>query len=133
MKALAAVRPVVRAIGQTVIPEAVALDERGWNDLETIVAAALAERPPRMRRQIVMLIRAVQWLPIARYGRPFTALDAARRTRVLTALQNAPVLLLRRGIWGLRTLLLMGYYGRAAAAAEIGYRGDPRGWSARRT
>jgi hypothetical protein len=68
---------------------------------------------------------------VLRYGRRFTALDAARRERFLDQLQNAPVLLVRRGIWGLRTLLLMGYYGRAAGGRVIGYRADPRGWKAR--
>ena len=65
-------------------------------------------------------------------GRRFSALDVARRTRFLLALQNSPVLLLRRGIWGLRTLVFMGYYGRPEAAALIGYRADARGWEARR-
>jgi hypothetical protein len=35
-------------------------------------------------------------------------------------------------MWGLRTLFLLGYYSRPAAAREIGYRADPRGWDARR-
>ncbi len=128
---LAAVLPAFRAIAATVVPEAARLDEAGWNDLERIVADALQQRPPALRRQLMTLIRAVNLLPLFRYGRPFTALDPGRRARVLAALQDAPVLLLRRGIWGLRTLVLMGYYGRPAAAAEIGYRATARGWEAR--
>jgi hypothetical protein len=42
------------------------------------------------------------------------------------------MLLLRRGIWGLRTLAFMAYYERPEAAAEIGYRATARGWEARR-
>ncbi|HTR21388.1 MAG TPA: hypothetical protein VMH88_11100 [Gemmatimonadales bacterium] len=126
------VRPAFRAIGATIVPEASAMDERAWSDLEQVVEDALATRPLRMRRQLVLLIRVVQILPVIRYGRPFTGLDPERRTRLLDALQNAPVLLLRRGIWGLRTLVLMGYYGRPAAWPEIGYRGAARGWEARR-
>jgi len=59
-------------------------------------------------------------------------LDPARRARFLDSLQTSRLLLARRGIWGLRTLVLMGYYGRPRAAAAIGYRADPRGWEARR-
>jgi hypothetical protein len=47
-------------------------------------------------------------------------------------LETARLVLVRRGFWGLRTLILMGYYGRPAAAAAIGYRADPQGWEMRR-
>ncbi len=132
MPVLISVRPVFRAITETVVPEAAALDADGWAALEGIVEHALAPRPPRMRRQLVVLIRAIEWLPLLRYGRRFSRLDAARRTRFLAALQESRLLLLRRGFWGLRTLALMGYYAQPRAAASIGYRADPRGWEARR-
>lgn len=128
---LSSIRPVLRAIGITVVPEAAQLDEQQWVALEEIVRGALTPRPRALQRQFILLVRAIQWLAVLRYGRRFTALDATRRERFLGQLQNAPVLLVRRGIWGLRTLLLMGYYGRAAGGRAIGYRADPRGWKAR--
>ena len=128
---LASLRPVLRAVGVTVVPEAARLDDPGWSEVERIVAGALASRPPALQRQFRLLLRAVEWLPVLRYGRRFTGLDPARRSRFLNGLQDAPLLLVRRGTWGLRTLLLMGYYGRPQAAGEIGYRGHPDGWSAR--
>jgi len=129
--ALAPVRGCFRAMAATFVPEAKDLDERGWAEAETIVEAFLATRPEKVRRQVVLLVRVLQALPVLRWGRPFTALDAGRRLRFLAALQDAPLLLLRRGIWGLRSLAFMGYYGRAAADAAIGYRADKRGWEAR--
>jgi len=128
---LASIRPVLRAIGVTVVPEAAQLNDAEWVALEEIVRGALAPRPRTLQRQFILLVRAIQWLALVRYGRRFTALDAATRQRFLEQLQNAPVLIVRRGVWGLRTLLLMGYYGRAAAGRAIGYRADPRGWKAR--
>lgn len=128
---LASIRPVLRVIGVTVIPEAAQLSEQQWVALEEIVRGALASRPRSLQRQFVLLVRAIQWLPLLRHGRPFTALAADARQRFLERLQNAPVLIARRGIWGLRTLLLMGYYGREEAGRAIGYRADPRGWKAR--
>jgi hypothetical protein len=130
--ALEPVRPTFRALARTIVPEAAALDEGGWRELEAIVEASLASRPPALRRQLLLLVRALEWLPVGRWGRPFRALDADRRTRFLATVQDAPVLAVRRGFWGLRTLVFMGYYGRRDAAAEIGWRGDPRGWEARR-
>jgi hypothetical protein len=128
---LAPVRQVFRAIATTIVPEAASMDDAGWVDLERIVEEALATRPARMRRQLRLLIRAIQVMPIARYGRPFTALDGVRRSRLLRTLESSPILLLRRGFWGLRTLIFMGYYARPAAGAEIGYRAHVRGWAAR--
>jgi len=121
-----------RAIATTVVPEAERLDDREWGDLEGIIAAALAGRPPALVRQLRLLINALDWLPLLRYGRRLRALDAPRRTAFLAAVQDSPILLLRRGFWGLRTLILMGYYGREAAGREIGYRAAPAGWEARR-
>jgi len=129
---LLSVRPILRAIGATVVPEADRLDEAEWMALERIVADALAARPRAVRRQLLLFVRLLQWLPLVRYGRRFTQLDAARRTRFLETLQNSAILLLRRGCWGVRTLLLMGYYGRPEAARAIGYAADPRGWEVRR-
>jgi hypothetical protein len=131
MALLDPLRPAFRAIATTVVPEAAALDEPGWRELEGIVEQALAQRPPRLRRQLLLFIRAIELLPAVR-GRRFSARTPAERARFLAALERAPLLLVRRGFWGLRTLILMGYYARPGAATAIGYRADPRGWDARR-
>lgn len=125
-------RDTFRAIAVTVVPDASALDEAGWNDLDALVENALVRRPPAMRRQLVLFVRAIEHLPRLRWGRPFTELSPDERTRFLSGLEHAPLLLLRRGFWGLRTLVFLGYYARPEAAAAIGYRADARGWEVRR-
>src|SRR6266571_1461118 len=99
-------RPIWRAVATSVVPEASQLGAAEWAAFEAIVARALAARPARTRRQVALFLTLLDWLPLLRYG--------------------------RRLFWGIRTLVLMGYYGRPAAAAAIGYRADPRGWEARR-
>jgi hypothetical protein len=128
---LGRVRPVFRAVAETVVPEAARLDEAGWRRLERIVEDALAMRPPMLHRQLRALLRVIHFLPVARWGRTFPALTPRQRERFLARLQDAPAFTLRRGFWGLRTLVLMGYYARPEAAAEIGYRAHVRGWDAR--
>ncbi|HTT68261.1 MAG TPA: hypothetical protein VMF70_09540 [Gemmatimonadales bacterium] len=124
------VRPLFRALATTFVPEAASLDERGWAEAEQIVAEFLAGRPAGVRRQLTLLLRLLDFLPLLRWGRRFRSLDAAHREQFLAAMQDAPLLLLRRGVWGVRTLAFMAYYARPAAAAAIGYRADPRGWEA---
>jgi hypothetical protein len=130
---LAPVRDTFRAVAVTVVPEASSLDEKAWADAEALVERTLARRPAGMQRQLVVFLRAIEQLPRLRWGRAFTALDPEERTRFLSALEHAPLLLLRRGFWGLRTLVFLGYYARPEAAVEIGYGADARGWEARRT
>ena len=127
------VRGTFRAIAETVVPEAGRLDAAGWDELERLVEKALERRDEAVKRQMGLLFKVIELLPILRYGRPFTKLGGAERTRFLAALEDAPVLLLRRGFWGLRTLVYLGYYARPEAGREIGYAADPRGWGARRT
>ena len=125
------VRPAFRAIAATVVPEAAALDEEAWADAEDAIESTIATRSDALRRQLRLLVKVIDFLPLLRYGRRFRALDEDRRMRVLKWLQDSRFLLLRRGVWGLRTLILLGYYSRPIAAAQIGYRASALGWEGR--
>jgi hypothetical protein len=127
---LTPVRAVFRAVVVTVVPDAKQLDEPSWLALEELVEDALEIRPPALRGQLQLFLRAIEWLPVVRYGRTFAALGDEQRSRVLRYLQDHPVERIRCGFWGLRTLALLGYYGRPEGAHAIGYRPDPRGWEA---
>ncbi|MGA2233884.1 MAG: hypothetical protein ABSG23_00190 [Terriglobales bacterium] len=127
---LAPVRAVFRAVVVTVVPDAKQLDEPNWLALEALVEDALEIRTPTLRRQLQLFLRAIEWLPVVRYGRTFTALGTEQRSRVFRYLQDHPVERIRCGFWGLRTLALLGYYGRPDGADAIGYRPDARGWEA---
>ena len=120
--------PAFRALAGTIVPDAAALDTAGWQSLETVIARALRDRPAALRRQLGVFIRVLNVLPLLRWGRTFERLDATRRVRFLRAVERAPLLLVRRGFWGLRTLIYMGYYGRPETHAALGYRAVRRGW-----
>lgn len=119
---------VFRALAATIVPEAGELDEAGWESLESIVLEALADRPASVRRQLRLFIRVLGVAPLVRYGRTFRGLDPARRAAFLRRVERSPVFLLRRGFWGLRTLVYMGYYARREAGEAIGYGARLRGW-----
>ena len=130
MTVFSSVRPIFRAVVSTVVPEANLLDEQSWQALETLVEMSLRDRSPAIRRQLRLFLRMIQWLPVFRYGRCFTSLSAEQRRQVLCYLQDHPVELIRCGFWGLRTLALLGYYGRPEGVQSTGYAADPRGWEA---
>jgi hypothetical protein len=122
------VRSTFRALVTTSVPEAVALTAAEWTELEAIVEDAVAKRPPALRRQLRLFIRLLNLLPVLRWGRTFERLDPARRARFLASLERSRLFLLRRGFWGVRTLVFMGYYARPSAYAQIGYDARLRGW-----
>jgi hypothetical protein len=126
---LAPVRAPFRALAEGLLPETRDLDAAGWQRAEEIIEGALADRPASVRRQIRLFIRAANLFPIARYGRSLAGLSPDRRTRFLQSLQNAPVLMLRRGVWGLRTLVFMGYYAQEPIREALGYRAGAEGWA----
>lgn len=128
---LAPVRAPFRALAEGLLPEMRDLDARGWQRAEEIIEGALADRPASVRRQIRLFIRVANLLPVARHGRFLAALPPERRTRFLQGLQNARMLTLRRGVWGLRTLVFMGYYAQQPVREALGYRAGPDGWAAR--
>jgi len=130
--AMALSSPAFRAVATCVVPEAARLEAAQWDEMEAIVARAIAARSRSVQRQLALFLILLEWLPLLRYARRLSRLDDARRANFLDRLQRAPLLLLRRGFWGVRTLILMGYYARPAAATEIGYRADARGWEAKR-
>ena len=127
---LVPVRAVFRAVVVTVVPDAKHLDEPNWLALEELVEDALKIRPPALRGQVQLFLRTIQWLPVVRYGRTFSALGDEQRGRVLRYFQDHPLKRIRCGFWGLRTLAFLGYYGRPEGAHAIGYAVDPRGWEA---
>jgi hypothetical protein len=130
--ALSAFRPLVRAIACTIVPDAATLDEKAWANFNSLMDAALGDRPAALQRRLQLFLRSIEWLPVLRFGRRFSLLQPAQRARFLSSLENHSIQLIRSGFWGLRTLVLLGYYGRPDAAAAIGYAADPRGWEARR-
>jgi hypothetical protein len=122
------VRPAFRALARAIVPEARELDESGWLELEAVVEEALGKRPAGLQRQLLVFVRALDTLPRLRWGRPFRRLDPVRAARFLRAVERSRVFLVRRGFWGLRTLVLMGYYTRPAAYEAVGYGARLRGW-----
>ena len=99
-----------------------------WQAFDQLIANALAKRPAGMRRQLALFIRLLNVISLLRFWKPLHRLELRKRTQFLNGIQNSKLLLFRRGFWGVRTLVFMGYYARPEAAALVGYAASPRGW-----
>jgi len=123
-------RSVLQAVASVVLPDADALDPEVWARCEAAMEGALEARPLTVRRQVRLFLRVVNLLPVLSTGRSLVRLSVPGRRSFLQRLQRSQVMLLRRGLWGVRTLLFMGYYSQEAVRERIGYRARPEGWEA---
>jgi hypothetical protein len=128
---LGPVRRPFRALGNVVLPRPDALSEEGWERAEAVIESALAQRPAGVKRQIRLFLRVVNLLPVATTGRTLVGLPPDGRAKFLERLERSRFMLLRRGLWGVRTLAFMGYYTQEPVRQAIGYRASPEGWDLR--
>ena len=129
----ATLRPMaarLRPLLATMVPATSALSAAELDRVLDRVDARLALEDPGLRRQLRLFVRVVWWLPVLTSFRTFGGLPPARREAFLLRLQDGPVPKLRVGLWGLRTLLYLGWYGDPAVQEGLGYRPDARGWEA---
>jgi len=108
-------------VAETITPEVAALDPEGRARMEAIIDTALLDRDAATRRQLGSFLGVIKMAPVLRYGRSFDRLRADRRAAVLRWFQDCPISLLRKGFWGLKVLVFMGYYGQEENWAAIGY------------
>ena len=124
------VRDPFRALVTTFVPEAKTLSDEAWSRGESIVESSLARRSASVRRQVRLLVRALDVYARLRWGRRLARVPQRRRLALLNALQGSRILLLRRGIWGLRTLAFLLFYGRPEIHPSLGYEARAGGWRA---
>ncbi len=120
-----------RAVARAVAPLTGDFDARAWSEAEAVVAEGLAERPAKMIAQVRLFLRVLDLLALLRHARRLRSLPPEKTLGLLGALERSPLLLLRRGVWGVRTLAFMGAHTQPDVADALGYRGDPAGWDAR--
>lgn len=108
-------------LADRIVPEVAAFDARAEERFRAIIDDALTARPPALRRRLRVVLRIMRWLPALRYGRPFERLPPDQQDAVLRWFQEAPLRPLRQGSGAVKTLVFMGYYGRAEAGTSIRY------------
>jgi hypothetical protein len=116
-------RALLLAIAPRIVPASAQLRPDARDAMLTLIEGTLASRTPAMRRQFSLFLRVLRWLPFLRHLRPLDRLDAARQDTALRWFQDNPLQIVRGGFWGVRTLVLLGYYGQPAHGRAIGY--DP--------
>jgi hypothetical protein len=114
----------LQVLAARIVPETTELDAAGLSRFFGIIDEALFNRPAPVRRQFATFLGLLRWAPVARYGSPLEKLRAERQDAVLRWFEDCPVGLFRKGFWGLKAMVFMGYYGQPETNELVGYAPD---------
>jgi hypothetical protein len=113
-----------RAAAECIVPDDEGSRGAASEGALAVADRALAARPERDRKLLGTFLRAVELLPLLRYGRRFSSLGLVKRQATLAWLESTRLSpKLRQGFFGLKTFALMGYYAQAETWADLGYPG----------
>lgn len=114
----------LRVLAECIVPEVAELDSPALGRFFSTIDEALQERPPGVRRQFATFLGLLRWGPLVRFGRAFEGLQREHQNAVLRWFEDCPVSLFRKGFWGLKVLVFMGYYGQPENWRVVGYAPD---------
>ena len=114
-------RAFLLAIAPRIVPASAQMTPDERDVMMALIEETLASRTPAMRRQFSLFLRALRWLPVLRHLRPLDRLDGGQQDAALRWFQDNPLQVVRGGFWGVRTLVLLGYYGQPVHGRVIAY------------
>ncbi len=119
-----ALEAILNALANRIVP-AEDPGTPGAGSPSTLIAVQriLAGQSPSVLRRVKLLLRALEWGTLPRYGRPFTRLRPEQRDRFLRAWECSTIALLRFGFAAMRNLVLVAYYSQPENWPGIGYPG----------
>ena len=104
-----------------IVPESAGAPPEVTEPLLAAVDEELRPRPRLQQLEFKLLLFAIRWMTVPFTLHRFERLPGERQDRWLGFLENAPLTLLRVGIWGLKTLVFLGYYTQDGVLQRIVY------------
>ncbi len=99
-------------LARRIVPESASCNEREREEMFRIIEEAIAGRGKKVARQLSLFLYLLRLLFKIRRG---------KEDDLLGWFQNGPIPILRKGFWGLKTLIYLGYYGRPEVGPTIRY------------
>jgi hypothetical protein len=122
-------RPVLSAsqqrfllcLANRIVPESAGAPAQVTDPLLAAIDEELRPRPRLQQLEFKLLLLAIRWMTVPFTLHRFERLPPERQDGWLRFLENAPLTLLRVGIWGLKTLVFLGYYTQEGVQRRILY------------
>jgi hypothetical protein len=109
------------SLAACIVPESAGAPTQVTEPLLAAVDEELRPRPRLQQLEFKLLLLAIRWMTVPFTMRRFEHLPPERQHGWLRALESAPLTMLRVGIWGLKTLVFLGYYTQAGVLQQILY------------
>ena len=104
-----------------IVPESAGAPTQVTDPLLAAVDEELRPRPRLQQLEFKLLLFAIRWMTVPFTLHRFEHLPPERQAGWLRFLESAPITMLRVGIWGLKTLVFLGYYTQAGVLQRILY------------
>jgi hypothetical protein len=114
-------RRFLLCLAARIVPESAGAPAQVTDPLLAAIDGELRPRPHLQQLEFKALLLAIRWMTVPFTLRRFDRLPGDRQDRWLRLLENAPLTLLRVGIWGLKTLVFLGYYSQDGVTRRIRY------------
>ena len=109
------------SLAACIVPESAGAPTQVTDPLLAAVDEELQPRPRLQQLEFKLLLLAIRWMTVPFTLRRFERLPVERQVAWLRFLESAPLTLLRVGIWGLKTLVFLGYYTQDGVLRRIIY------------
>jgi len=110
------------AVARVIVPGTAGLDEEGTARFKSIITWGISDKAEFVRRSFMFFLFFLKWSTLPFFFRTYDRVSLKWQVRILRMLESFPVRLIRTGIWGLKTLVFMGYYGQVDVAERLGYK-----------
>ncbi len=92
-----------------------------------LIDVAVSQRDQSMQRQLGLFLWVIRVVARLRGLRRIERLSPEKLDSLMRWLERNPVSLVRKGFWGVKALILLGYYGQGPIRQALGYLPKLRG------
>ncbi len=108
-------------LAKRIVPDIATLPEEEQMGVIGRIDDALASREPALRLQFLAFLKILKLSSLPRHFKTFDRIKPEQQDVMIKKFEDHAISKLRSGIWGVRTLIFMGYYGNPDRASQFHY------------
>ena len=109
------------ALQQALIPRSSSFTLSQRHDARALVNSLMAQQPSDAKRKLKVFLLIIDAYSLLRFGRSFRQLTGDSQQKVLRSFFDSPISLIRKGFWGLNTIVRLSVYGQESLHKDLGY------------
>ena len=110
-----------QALQHCLIPRSQKFNDVQKQDSIKLVNDFVGKMPAATQRKLSLFFKVINLISVATGSHLFQNLSSEKRTKVMHLFFDSPVGLLRKGFWGVSTLVKLSVFGQPSLYTDIGY------------